>query len=159
MRACAFFATDRCCKETTVVGIWHTFSCLNAAFIAVCLVAVQPVSGESYTLRELVDRAVGRNPQLKAAGADVEIAHALSDQARAARILPKFDLTFAVGPSPEARGDALIGDTDLSSLSLFTRTEATFIQPLFTFGKLAAAQEAARHGIEARAEHGASPPR
>ncbi len=152
MRACAFFATDRCCKETTVVGIWHTFSCLNAAFIAVCLVAVQPVSGESYTLRELVDRAVGRNPQLKAAGADVEIAHALSDQARAARILPKFDLTFAVGPSPEARGDALIGDTDLSSLSLFTRTEATFIQPLFTFGKLAAAQEAARHGIEARAE-------
>jgi outer membrane protein len=137
------------------VGFWHRYLGLSLTFSLCCLIAVGyalPSHGEAFSLRQLVDLAVTNNPQLKAAEADVEIAEALSSQARAARVLPKFDLTFMAGPSPEARGDALIGNTDLSSFSVFTRTEATFIQPLFTFGRLAAAQEAARQGVEARTE-------
>ncbi len=152
---CVILATDNCCKKSTVVSFWHTLSPLSAGFLG-CYLAVVFLGGRAesapFSLSDLVDLAVATNPQLSAAGADVEIAEALSSQARAARVLPKFDLTFVVGPSPEARGDALIGDTDLSSFSVFTRTEITFIQPLFTFGKLAAAQEAARQGVEARTE-------
>ena len=155
MLECVVFATRDCCKRATGVGFWHTSIRLSAGFLGCCL-ALVICSGRTesspFSLRELVDLAVATNPLLRAAGADVEIAEALSSQARAARVLPKFDLTFMVGPSPEARGDALVGDTDLSSLSVFTRTEATFIQPLYTFGKLAAAQEAARQGVEARTE-------
>jgi outer membrane protein len=149
---CACFATKTCCKKDTAVCFWHTLVRVSTGFLACCLIWTQSVEGQQLSLRALVDLAMANNPQLKAAGADVEIAQAMSQQARAARILPKFDLTFVAGPSPEARGDALVGDTELSSLSLFTRTEATFIQPLFTFGKLAAAQEAARQAVEARTE-------
>ena len=151
MGKCVIFATQRCCKNTTIVGFWHTLIWLSVGFM-VCYLGAGHSASETFSLRELVDRAVEHNPQLKAAGADIQIAEALSDQARAARILPKFDLTFVTGPSPEARGNALVGDTDLSSLSVFARTEASFIQPLFTFGKLAAAQEAALAGVEARTE-------
>ena len=155
MQKCVFLATDDCCKKSTTVGAWHTFLSISSlslgCWLVLCIVCGSALSAE-FGLRELVELAVANNPQLRAAGADVEIAEALSDQARAARVLPKFDLTFVAGPSPEARGDALIGDTDLLSLNVFTRTEATFIQPLFTFGRLAAAQEAARQGVEARTE-------
>jgi outer membrane protein TolC len=87
---------------------------------------------------------------VQAAQTDVQIAESQKDQAAAARILPQFDLTFVVGPSPEARGNALTGDSDLSSWSAFTRAEATLLQPLFTFGRLEAAGSAARAGLEAR---------
>jgi outer membrane protein TolC len=137
------------------VGFRHTFFAISVRLLGCCFFVglfVSDAYSAKYSLANLVELAVSNNPRLRAAGADVEIAEALSDQARAARFLPKFDLTFAAGPSPEARGDALLGDTDLGSFSVFTRTEVTFIQPLFTFGRLAAAQEAARQGVEARTE-------
>lgn len=152
MGECAFIATQRCCKNATVVCFWHTCVHVSIGLLTACALLFSVAAAEPLSLRQLFDLAVEHNPQLKAAGADVEIAEALSDQARAARILPKFDLTVVAGPSPEARGNALVGDTDLWDLSVFTRTEATFIQPLFTFGRLAAAQEAARQGVEARTE-------
>ncbi len=155
MSECVFFATRKCCKRTTSVGFRHTLAYVSVAFLGCCLnlnSLASTAEAEAYSLPELVELAITSNPQLRAADADVEIAEALSQQARAARSLPKFDLMMMAGPSPEARGDALIGDTKLSSLSIFARTEVTFIQPLFTFGKLAAAQEAARQGVEARTE-------
>ena len=103
-----------------------------------------------YDLKACVALALEASASVQAAEADVQIARAQLSQARAARVLPKFDLTWVVGPSPEARGDALNGETDLGSLRLFTRTEASFIQPLFTFGKLDAAQDAASSGVDAR---------
>ncbi|MEE2754036.1 MAG: TolC family protein [Candidatus Latescibacterota bacterium] len=137
------------------MGFGHTFFAISVRLLGCCIfftLFVNDAYSAKFSLAKLVELAVANNPQLKAAGADVAIAEALSGQARAARVLPKFDLTFAAGPSPEARGNALIGDTDLSSFNVFTRTEATFIQPLFTFGRLAAAQEAAKQGVEARTE-------
>ena len=69
---------------------------------------------------------------------------------RAVRYLPKLDLTWILGPSPEARGDAINGDTNLSNLSIFSRTELSFLQPVYTFGRLDAARSAARAGVDAR---------
>ena len=64
--------------------------------------------------------------------------------------LPQFELRSVSGPSPEARGDALVGDTVLSSMSVFTQTEATVVQPLFTFGQLSGARAAAMAGVTAQ---------
>ena len=106
---------------------------------------VQPLD-----LAQCVNQALKVSPSIQAAQLDVQIAETQLSQARNARILPKFDLTWMIGPSPEARGNPVIGDTDFSKWSVFTRTEATLIQPLFTFGKLAAAQDVARGGIDLR---------
>lgn len=155
VRTCVHFATRFCGKKVTGVCGRHTKCAISVAFLGVWLVflgAPGLVAAAGFSLTDLVERAVANHPQLQAAGADVEIAEALSQQARAARVLPKFDLTFVAGPSPEARGNAITGETDLWDLSVFTRAEATFVQPLFTFGRLAAAQEAARHGVDARTE-------
>ncbi len=152
---CAFCATAMCGKNFTPVVFWHIARRVSSGVLVSCialLCAFGTLVCEPLSLRKFVDLAVANNPQLRAAGADVEIAEALGQHARAARILPKFDLTVVAGPSPEARGNALVGDTDLWALSVFTRTEATFIQPLFTFGRLAAAQEAALQAVEARTE-------
>ena len=110
---------------------------------------MQAVGAEPVTLTMCVRMAMLYHPGVQAAVVDVDIAQAQLAQARAARFLPKFELTSVIGPSPEARGNALVGDTDLSSLSVFTQTEATFVQPLFTFGKLDGAQHAAAAGVRA----------
>jgi outer membrane protein TolC len=105
---------------------------------------------ETFDLKACVDAALSISPQVRAADTDLEIAEALADQAEAVRYLPKLDLTWILGPSPEARGDAVTGDTNLSNLSVFNRTELTFLQPLYTFGRLDAARDAAAAGLDAR---------
>lgn len=105
---------------------------------------------QTYDLGECVDAALAVSPEVRAADADLEIAKALADQANAVRFLPKLDLTWILGPSPEARGDALTGETDLTSFNVFNRAEVTFLQPLYTFGRLGAARDAAMAGIDAR---------
>ena len=129
-------------------GIWVAILLLVAAFYPTESGAADPESLQS--LRAIVARALDASPAMRAAEVDLKIAEADLARARAARFLPKFELTWIVGPSPEARGDALVGDTDLGSLSAFTRAEAALIQPIFTFGKLRAAEDAATGGIEAR---------
>jgi outer membrane protein TolC len=130
---------------------------IQSTAIAVGLfAAVGPVSLEGaessrvYDLAACVIRASEVYPEVMAAQAQLEGARAQKSQADAARFLPSFDLTFLMGPSPEARGNALAGDSDIGSLSLFTRTEARLIQPLYTFGKLGAARDAAASGVDAR---------
>ena len=105
---------------------------------------------QTLDLKACVEAALAVSPQVRAADTDLRIAEALADQAEAVRYLPKLDLTWILGPSPEARGDAINGDTNLSSLSIFSRTELSFLQPLYTFGRLDAARSAARAGVDAR---------
>ncbi len=129
-------------------GIQVAILLLAALFPVTEPYAAEP--GSLQSLRAIVARALEVSPAVMAAEVDLRIAEADLARARAARFLPKFDLTWIVGPSPEARGDALIGETQLSSLSAFTRAEAALIQPIYTFGKLKAAEDAAAGGIEAR---------
>ena len=105
---------------------------------------------ETYDLSASIERAMRVHPGVRAAAVDVDIARAQLDQASAARFLPRFELRSVIGPSPEARGDALVGDTVLSSMSVFTQTEATVVQPLFTFGQLSGAKSAAMAGVTAQ---------
>jgi len=114
--------------------------------ICICLTDLQ---AQTYDLKASIERAMAIHPGVQAAEVDIFIAQAQLDQARAARFLPKFELRSVLGPSPEARGDALVGDTNLSNIQVFTQTEATFVQPLLTFGKLNGARDAAMAGVVA----------
>ena len=129
-------------------GIWVVILLLAAGFHSTGSCAAEP--GSLQSLSAIVARVLEVSPAIRAAEVDLKIAEADLARARAARFLPKFELTWIVGPSPEARGDALVGETELGSLSAFTRAEASLIQPIFTFGKLRAAEDAAAEGIEAR---------
>ncbi len=127
------------------------FSQLGALMVALVLVIpASDLCAKTYDLSSSIARAMRVHPGVRAATVDVDIARAQLDQAHAARFLPQFELRFAIGPSPEARGNALVGHTTLSHLSVFTHTEATLVQPLFTFGQLSGGKAAALSGVAAR---------
>jgi outer membrane protein TolC len=104
-----------------------------------------------------LDTAMG----LAAQGSDevairqAELAAARSDEAlaRALRIVPSASATLVVGPSPEARGNVLDSpntNRGLTGLRPFGRVDVQVVQPLFTFGRLDAASDAAAAGVKAR---------
>lgn len=138
-----------------VLQKYHTRGKL-ARLLAGCLsfFVAGPAFGVDHLVRldleTALERAIGSSPAVQAAETDLKIAETELSRAHTARILPKFDLSWILGPSPEARGNALTGDTDLGNLSLFSRSEVSLVQPLFTFGKLSAIEDAASGGIAAQ---------
>ncbi|MBT5830062.1 MAG: TolC family protein [Candidatus Latescibacteria bacterium] len=121
--------------QQTLIVLWVSLLCLHR------------VDAQTYDLKTSVARALEIHPGVQAAQVDIAIAESQLDQAMAARFLPKLDVRSVLGPSPEARGNALAGDTNLSDLQIFSQTEATFVQPLFTFGKLNGVRDAASAGV------------
>lgn len=115
-------------------------------------IGIRPSYSESgkrpYDLAACIRMAFATSPSIQVAEADLQIAENRLRQVHAARF-PRLDFTWIFGPSPEARGDALTGVSNWQRMSVFTRTELSLVQPLFTFGKLAAAVEAASGGIGA----------
>ena len=73
--------------------------------------------------------------------------------AQAARILPSASATLVTGPVPEARGNILESrqtNRSLTGLGPFVRIDADVVQPIYTWGRLDAARDAAKAGVEAR---------
>jgi outer membrane protein TolC len=73
--------------------------------------------------------------------------------ARAARILPISTATLVFGPSPGARGNVLQANhtnRSLRDVAPFGRIEIDLIQPIYTWGQLGAASDAAEAGVKAR---------
>ncbi|MBN1272204.1 MAG: TolC family protein [Candidatus Aminicenantes bacterium] len=109
-------------------------------------------------LKQCLERAVEKDPEMMAKNADLGIAEAQYLQALSMKILPKFELTNALTVAP---GVNIINENllDLETrnnwrqLGLFNRLEVSFIQPIFSFGRIRGGIEAARKGIEVR-EHG-----
>jgi outer membrane protein TolC len=94
------------------------------------------------------DEVAIRRAELAAAEADLAIA-------RAARVLPIGSATLLVGPVPEARGTFLnpepgASNRNLRGLGPFVRTDVQVVQPIFTWGRLDAARDAATAGVHAR---------
>ncbi|HEX9508349.1 MAG TPA: TolC family protein, partial [Myxococcales bacterium] len=87
---------------------------------------------------------------------NAELVGAQADQAiaKAAGILPISTATFIVGPSPEAHGDVVFSAQSnrdpFRGLSPFVRVELNVVQPLWTWGQLTAAKEAAQAGVKGR---------
>ncbi len=86
-----------------------------------------------------------------------ELLGAQADQAiaKAAGILPLSSATFVVGPSPEAHGTYLEPNPGYTNrrivgLGPFIRFDLNLVQPIYTWGQLSAAKEAAQAGVEGR---------
>ena len=129
---------------------------LRVSIVLICVTGIGIGTGYSesgqgrYDLEGCVRMALASSPSIQAAETDLEIAQNRLSQVHAARFLPRLDFTWIFGPSPEARGDALTGVSNWRQMGVFSRTELSLVQPLFTFGKLDAALEAASGGIDAQ---------
>jgi outer membrane protein TolC len=105
------------------------------------------------TLDDCVRRALKAAPELGEAESDIALATAKLDEAKAYRF-PQISVTVLAGPAPTASQSDIspVVKTDIpfsiNSLTWFTSTDATIIQPLYTFGKISENMKAATHGIE-----------
>ncbi len=104
------------------------------------------------TLDELIARSQD-GARARMAHRDTEGASARADEAKAAR-LPKLTATAFLAPSPEIGcTDAACTTTEDFAVRLsgaFGGGSLQIVQPLFTFGKLAAARDAANAGVAAQ---------
>ena len=133
--------------------------------------AAAPICGGPLDLDRALGLAAGRSDEVAIKQAEVTSAEADAALARALRILPMATLTAVVGPSPSAQavagaeglpGGVLgnprredqtsnIWDWDrIKGLRPFTRVEVQLIQPIYTWGRLDAARDAAAAGLRAR---------
>lgn len=104
-------------------------------------------------LRDVVERAVAASHFVKAGAFDTAKADAGVRKARALRILPEVTLNLTGGLVPEARGSVVSspdssGDTD--NLGPYCRLELRLVQPLWTFGRVDAAEALAGEGLAAQ---------
>jgi outer membrane protein len=102
-------------------------------------------------LEECLRRALTTAPELGESQADIELAEAKLAEAKAHRY-PQIDFLGLVGPVSKAHyGDNFVDTSDRSDrihgLTVFTRGDATLVQPLYTFGKITERMKAAGHGI------------
>ena len=117
--------------------------------------AEPPVSSPPITLslEECVHLALKTAPELGEAESDIALATSRLDEAKSYRF-PQISLTALAGPAPTARLSDIspVVDIDrpfkINSLTWFTSSDVTIIQPLYTFGKIAENMKAATHGIE-----------
>lgn len=119
--------------------------------------------GRGRTLEELIEQALLKNPQVEVERARIEEAQALYTLA-AAQAYPVLNMTVLFGgPTPEAQTEvvndpstvtepSLAGDFDFGELGVTLRLDANAFVPIYTFGKISNAKEAASHAVEAQEE-------
>ncbi len=128
---------------------------MTFSIVATLLLAAGPPCGP-LDLETAVGLAASRSDEVAIKQADVATAEADEALARALRIVPQATATVLTGPAPEARGDFLKPETivgtnrSLKGIRPFVRVELQALQPLYTWGRLDAASEAAQAGLEAR---------
>lgn len=118
--------------------------------------------GAALDLDDLVDLALRNNLQVRVSRAQIEEARALYQQA-AAQAYPQLNATMVFGgPTAEAKTArqndiesvteaSLGGDLNFGELGVTVRGDVQILQPLFTFGKIDRAKNAADHLVKAAA--------
>ena len=113
--------------------------------------AAEPGQGQAVLdLGECVRRALETAPELGEAEADIEQTATKLAEAKAYRY-PQLEIFSLIGPVPQARGNQVYSPDSVNQTERWTwfgRGDATLIQPLYTFGKIAESMKAAGHGIE-----------
>lgn len=137
---------------------------IGAALLGLMLLAgrAEPAAGEppsTYDLADCIRAALTNSPDLSAAAADLTGAQARLDEVNAGRF-GRVELTELLGVVNGAHGtvvDTVADKNDLfHDLGPFTRLDVDINIPLWTFGKLAAAYEAARQGLASEQAQGAA---
>jgi outer membrane protein TolC len=117
----------------------------------------RPASGQTeqdktkvLTLRDAVRMATEQNPIRAAADRDVDRAALDVRKARSQRILPRLNVEFYTGLTPEARGD-IFSSPDradvLHDVGPFYKLDFELIKPLYTFGRISSAIRASKQGL------------
>lgn len=114
----------------------------------------------AYDLAACVRAALAHDPDLQVAAAEVAAARARLAEASVGR-WGEAEYRQILGFVPEAKGDILDPPKQnrqavLRNLGPFTQLEVMFQLPIWTFGKLAKALEAAQNGLEAQRAQGES---
>jgi outer membrane protein len=101
-------------------------------------------------LDDCIRRALTTSPSLGESHADIELAEAKLDEAKAHRF-PQIEFLGLMGPVSKAQGNQIYSPDRIDHLhgvTIFARGDATIVQPLYTFGKISERMTAASHGIE-----------
>jgi outer membrane protein TolC len=102
------------------------------------------------SLDDCIRRALTTSAELGESRADIELAEAKLDEAKAHRF-PQIEFLGLMGPVSKARGNQIYSPDSIDRLhgiTIFARGDATIVQPLYTFGKISERMTAAGHGIE-----------
>lgn len=136
-----------------------SFLCTCIVFLMLLSVSGSGAAGEApkpqtvMSLDDCIRLALKVAPELGEAQSDITLATSKLDEAKSYRY-PQLQLTTLVGPAPIAYRSDISPDvkTDrpfsFNALTWFTSTDASIIQPLYTFGKISENMKAATHGIE-----------
>ncbi len=106
----------------------------------------------SLTLRSAVELAMRQNPALRAAQLQVQRAQLEVRRLSAETRTPDLRLSFRTGAVPQARGDIFSSPDTANGLrgwGPFYKVDVALVQPIYTFGKISSALQAARHGVAA----------
>jgi len=135
----------------TAVG-WTRVSAVAVVLVGVTLRAhAEPDEAEGWTLERVI-AAAWRGPRARAARAATDEARAARDEVRGLRY-PHVGMRGIVAPSPRiecqdvACTATLPDEASVDFKGVFARVELSLVQPLYTFGKLAAAADATAHAV------------
>jgi len=109
--------------------------------------AVSAQPAEPYTWDRLIAEVEAGHPLIDAAEAGLEQLEKKLSQAEWA-IFPSFELTGAATITPTVTGDPLTFESDWGTIGLFGQVKLEMVQPLWTFGKIGALQQAATIGVQ-----------
>jgi outer membrane protein TolC len=127
--------------------------------LAVLPFGLAPTSTRALDLSECIQRALDRSPDLAYLSADLAAANAKLEEARAGRFgAPEYTQIF--GLVNRAHGDPVYSPDSknaiLTGLGPFTRLRLAIDVPIWTFGKISSAIDAAEHGVDGIAANGRS---
>ena len=123
-----------------------------SALLAILLLGSRPACGP-LDLETALGLAAERSDEVAIKDAEVAVARADESIAGALRILPEAAVTLVAGPAPEARGSVVSSpnsNRSFAGVGPFGRLDVHAVQPLFTWGRLDAARDAAAAGVSAR---------
>lgn len=126
-------------------------------------ISVQPIHAQDtlrVSLQEFIDRGLERSGQLDYEYGAVDLAKNRIEQARASRILPSvsFNTNHGLVPGVHSRNDQLDKneyyldpdlENDWENWAIFTRAELEAVQPVFAWGAVNKAIQAAEFGARA----------
>jgi outer membrane protein TolC len=119
------------------------------------LSAAAPDPCASIDLPSALSLVARRSDEVAIKESDVEVAASDQSIARAVQWIPEATATLVFGPVPGAHGDVVraLDETtnrSLHDLSAFGRVDVNLVQPIYTWGQLTDARDAANAGFNAR---------
>jgi outer membrane protein TolC len=101
-----------------------------------------------------IQLALERSDEIAIRKGELYSAESQLSLAKAAAWIPQASATVIGGPAPDARGNVVAStgqnNRSFNELGPFGRIDASLVQPLWTWGQLSAAREAAAAGVSAR---------